>query len=61
MQISCLQADCSADGPGLRAVVIAENLNVHERTVHRVRQRYAEEALKRRYIVSRIKNISQEH
>ncbi len=38
-----LQADCSADGPGLRAVVIAENLNVHQRTVHRVRQRYTEE------------------
>lgn len=38
-----LQADCSADGPGLRAIVIAENLNVNKRTVHRVRQRYAEE------------------
>jgi len=38
-----LQADCSVDGPGLRAIVIAENLNVNQRTVHRVRQRYAEE------------------
>ena len=38
-----LQADCGSDGPGLRAIVIAENLNVHQRAVHRVRQRYAEE------------------
>ncbi|WP_193391625.1 helix-turn-helix domain-containing protein, partial [Legionella londiniensis] len=38
-----LQADYSSEGPGLNAVVIAENLNVNKRTVHRVRQRYSEE------------------
>lgn len=40
-----LQADCSSQGPGLRAKVIAENLNVHTRTVHRVRRKYAEEGI----------------
>jgi hypothetical protein len=41
-----LQADCSSEGPSLKAKVIAKNLNVHERTVHRVRRKYAEEGLR---------------
>ena len=40
-----LQADCSAEGPALKATVIAKNLNVHQRTVHRVRERFANEGL----------------
>ena len=40
-----LQADCSSNGPALRAKAIAENLQIHSRTVHRIRQRYAEEGL----------------
>lgn len=40
-----LQADSSSHGLSLKAKVIAENLNVHERTVYRVRQKYAEEGI----------------
>lgn len=40
-----LQADCSVQGPGLRAKIIAENLNVHAKTVHRVRRKYTEEGI----------------
>lgn len=40
-----LQADNSEKGSGLRAKEIAEGLNIHERTVHRVRRRYAEGGL----------------
>lgn len=40
-----LQADCSSQGPALKAQVIAENLHIHTRTVHRVRCRYAKEGL----------------
>lgn len=40
-----LQADCSSAGPALRAITIGENLNVHTRTVHRVRRKFAEEGL----------------
>jgi transposase len=40
-----LQADCSSKGPGLKAKVIAENLNIHTRTVHRIRCRYAAEGI----------------
>ena len=41
-----LQADCSQEGSSLKAKVIASNLNIHERTVHRVRERFANEGLK---------------
>lgn len=37
-----LQADCSSRGLGLRAKVIAEHLNIHAKTVHRVRRKYVE-------------------
>lgn len=40
-----LQADCSPNGPALKAKVIAENLNIHSRTVHRIRRKYAEEGI----------------
>jgi len=40
-----LQADSSQEGPSLRAKAIAVNLNIHERTVHRVRERFANEGL----------------
>lgn len=40
-----LQADCSKAGPSLKAKAIAQNLNVHERTVHRVRERFANQGL----------------
>ena len=40
-----LQADSSKEGPALKAKIIANNLNVHERTVHRVRQKFATEGL----------------
>ena len=40
-----LQADCGDAGPSLKAKVIAANLNVHERTVHRVRERFANDGL----------------
>jgi transposase len=40
-----LQADCSEAGPSLKAKVIAANLNIHERTVHRVRERFANDGL----------------
>lgn len=40
-----LQADCSKEGPAYRAKVIAKNLHIHERTVHRVRQQFTEEGL----------------
>jgi transposase len=40
-----LQADCSSQGAALKAKVIAENLNVHVRTVHRVRKKYTEEGI----------------
>ena len=40
-----LQADSGAEGPGLKAKVIAASLNIHERTVHRVRERFANDGL----------------
>ncbi|ODS22737.1 hypothetical protein AB835_12620 [Candidatus Endobugula sertula] len=40
-----LQADYSKEGPALKAKIIAQNLNIHERTVHRVRQKFANEGL----------------
>jgi len=40
-----LQADGSSDGPGLKAKVIAENLSISARTVHRIRRKYAEEGM----------------
>jgi len=40
-----LQADCSSEGPALKAKVIAENLCINERTVHRIRRKYAEEGI----------------
>ena len=40
-----LQADSSKKGKGLKAKQIAANLNIHERTVHRVRQAFAERGL----------------
>jgi transposase len=40
-----LQADCSELGPGLKAKAIARNLNVHERTIHRVRESFANRGL----------------
>ena len=40
-----LQADCSTSGPALKAKVIAENPNIHSRTVHRIRRKYAEEGV----------------
>lgn len=40
-----LQADSGKEGPGLKAKVIAASLNIHERTVHRVRERFANEGL----------------
>jgi transposase len=40
-----LQADCSSEGAGLRAIAIAENLNISTKTVHRIRRKYAEEGL----------------
>ena len=40
-----LQADSGKEGPALKAKVIADGLNVHERTVHRVRQQFAAEGL----------------
>ena len=40
-----LQADSGQEGPALRAKTIASNLNIHERTVHRIRERFANEGL----------------
>jgi transposase len=40
-----LQADSGEDGPGLKAKGIAASLNVHERTVHRVRESFANHGL----------------
>ena len=40
-----LQADSGSEGPALKAKVIAKNLIVHERTVHRIRERFANEGL----------------
>jgi len=40
-----LQADCSSEGPALKAKVIAENLCINERTVQRIRRKYAEEGI----------------
>lgn len=40
-----LQADSSENGPSLKAKVIAELLNIHARTVHRVRERFANTGL----------------
>lgn len=40
-----LQADSSKEGPSFKAKVIAVSLNIHERTVHRVRERFANEGL----------------
>ena len=40
-----LMADCSKEGPSLKAKEIAQSLNIHERTVHRIRQRFASEGI----------------
>jgi transposase len=40
-----LQADSGEEGPGLRAKAIAASLNIHERTVHRVRESFANNGL----------------
>lgn len=40
-----LQADSGKEGSGLKAKVIAANLNIHERTVHRIRDRFANEGM----------------
>jgi transposase len=40
-----LQADCSKEGPGLKAKVIAKNLNINERTVHRIRLKFTANGL----------------
>jgi len=40
-----LQADCSKLGLALKAKVIAKNLNIHERTVHRIRERFSVEGM----------------
>lgn len=40
-----LQADCSTRGPSLKAGIIAENLNIHAKTVHRIRRKYVEEGI----------------
>lgn len=40
-----LHADSSKEGPARKAKVIAENLNISERTVHRVRNKFAEDGL----------------
>lgn len=40
-----LQADSGEDGPGLRAPAIAASLNIHQRTVHRVRASFANDGL----------------
>ena len=40
-----LQADSGEGGPGLRAKAIAASLNIHERTVHRVRESFANDGL----------------
>ncbi len=40
-----LQADSGEEGPAKRAKVIAANLNIHERTVHRVREAFANNGL----------------
>jgi len=40
-----LQADSGEEGPGLRAKAIAASLNIHERTVHRVRGSFANDGL----------------
>ncbi len=40
-----LQANSGKEGPGLRAKAIAASLNIHERTVHRVRQSFAIDGL----------------
>lgn len=40
-----LQADSGEEGPGMRAKAIAAGLNIHERTVHRVRESFANDGL----------------
>lgn len=40
-----LQADSGEEGPGLKAKAIAASLNIHERTVHRVRESFANDGL----------------
>lgn len=40
-----LQADSGEEGPGLKAKAIAAHLNIHERTVHRVREAFANHGL----------------
>ena len=40
-----LQADLGDEGPGKKAKVIAADLNIHERTVHRVREQFANHGL----------------
>ena len=40
-----LQADSGEEGPAKKAKVIAADLNIHERTVHRVRERFANDGL----------------
>jgi transposase len=40
-----LQADCSKNGPGKKAKEIAKILNISDRTVHRVRHKFATRGL----------------
>jgi transposase len=40
-----LQADSGEEGPAKKAKVIAADLNIHERTVHRVREAFANHGL----------------
>lgn len=40
-----LQADSGEDGPAKKAKAIAADLNIHERTVHRVREAFANNGL----------------
>lgn len=40
-----LQADSGEEGPGFRAKAIAASLNIHERTVHQVRESFANNGL----------------
>lgn len=40
-----LQADSGEEGPAKKAKIIAADLNIHERTVHRVREAFANNGL----------------